>query len=98
MVAQVFSDEKDIIGSLEKTGQYHKEEHNQIMQRIKEARAWSGLYAPEEARYVLQQDVPDGVKSKLSQPQVKALRALAERLKSQKWDEKGLYNECYTVA
>ncbi len=98
MVAQVFSDEKDIISSLEKTGHYHKEEHRQIMQRIKEARAWIGLYAPEESKYVLQQEVSDEVKSKLSQPQVKALKTLADKLKSKKWDEKELYNECYTIA
>ncbi len=98
MVAQVFHDEKDIIISLEKTEHYHKEEHKQIMQRIKEARAWISLYAPEEVKYVLQQDVPDDVKSKLSQPQIKALKNLAEKIKEKKWDEKELYNECYTIA
>lgn len=98
MVAQVFGDEKDIISSLEKTGHYHQEEHKQIMQRIKEARAWIGLYAPEEVKYVLQQDISDDVKSRLSQPQVKALKTLADKLKSKKWDEKELYNECYTIS
>ncbi len=98
MVAQVFSDEKDIISSLEKTGQYHKEENRQIMQRIKEARVWITLYAPDEVKYVLQQYVSDEVKSKLSQPQIKALKALAEKLKVKKLDEKELYNECYSIA
>lgn len=98
MVAQVFSDEKDIISSLEKTGHYHKEEHRQIMQRITEARAWISTYAPEEARYVLQQEVSPEVKSKLSQQQIKALKSLAEKLREKKWDEKSLYNECYNIA
>ncbi len=98
MVAQVFSDEKDIIGSLEKTGHYHDEEHKQIMQRIKEARAWINLYAPEEVKYVLQQEVSDDVKSKLSQQQIKSLKTLADKLKSKKWDEKELYNECYNIS
>ncbi len=98
MVAQVFSDEKDIIASLEKTGQYHKEEHGQVMQRIREARAWITLYAPEESRYVLQTGVSDEARAKLSQQQQTALKALAGKLKSKKWEEKELYNECYTIA
>lgn len=98
MVSQVFSDEKDIISSLEKTGQYRKDEHRQIMERIKFARAWITMYAPEESKYVLQQEVSDEVKSKLSQLQIKALKTLAGKLKSKKWDEKELYNECYAIA
>ncbi len=98
MVAQVFSDEKDIISSLEKTGHYDKQHHRQIMERVRLARAWITMYAPEEAKYVLQHDVSDEVKSKLSQPQIKALKILAEKLKSKKWQEKELYNECYTIA
>lgn len=98
MVAQVFSDEKDIITSLEKTGQYRKEENRQIMQRIKEARAWITNYAPDEVKYVLQHEVSNETKSKLAQPQIKALKTLAEKLKSKKWEEKELYNECYTIA
>ncbi|MBI2142861.1 hypothetical protein HYU20_00780, partial [Candidatus Woesearchaeota archaeon] len=91
-------DEKDIIASLEKTGQYRKNERRQIMQRIEEARAWITLYAPEESKYVLQQEVNPEIKSKLSQPQIKALKILAEKLKGKKWDEKELYNECYSIA
>ncbi|MBI3036497.1 lysine--tRNA ligase [Candidatus Woesearchaeota archaeon] len=98
MVSQVFSDEKDIISSLEKTSHYSKEEHKQIMQRIKLARSWITMYAPEEVKYVLQQEVSDEVKSKLSEPQIKALKTLAEKLRSKKWGEKELYNECYTIA
>ena len=98
MVSQVFSDEKDIIVSLEKTGHYDKEQHKQIMERTRLARAWITMYAPEEAKYVLQQAISADTRSKLSQPQIKALKTLADKLKSKKWDEKELYNECYNIA
>ena len=98
MVAQVFDREEDIVNSLEKTGHYDKANHNQIMGRIMLARAWIGAYAPEELKYVLQLEVSGNVKSKLSQQQSNALKALAIKLASQKWEEKELYNECYNIA
>lgn len=98
MVAQVFDREEDIINSLEKTGHYQKGQHGQIMDRISLARKWIRLYAPEESKYTLQQEVSEEVKSKLSQQQVKALKTLASKLKSKKWEEKELYNECYNIA
>ncbi len=98
MVAQVFNRDEDIVASLEKTGQYRKEQHQQVMARVRLARAWIKTYAPEEAKYVLQTTVTAETKSKLSPQQLKALKALTERLKSRKWNEKELYNECYTIA
>ncbi|MBI2143918.1 lysine--tRNA ligase [Candidatus Woesearchaeota archaeon] len=98
MVAQVFEDEKDIAGSLEKTGHYQKEQHKQIMSRISLAKAWIRMYAPDDARYVLQQDISEETRPKLSQQQQNALKALAAKLKSKKWEEKELYNECYSIA
>ncbi|MBI2549850.1 lysine--tRNA ligase [Candidatus Woesearchaeota archaeon] len=98
MVSQVFDKEEDVISSLEKTSHYSKDQHRQVMDRIRLARAWIKTYAPEEVKYVLQHEVSAETKSKLSEPQIKALKTLAEKLKSKKWGEKELYNECYTIA
>ncbi len=98
MVAQVLEDEADIVASLEKTGHYDKAHHKQIMERITLARKWIQNYAPDEVKYVLQQEVSSDVKVKLSQPQINALKLLAGKLKSKKWEEKDLYNECYNIA
>jgi len=98
MVAQIFDREDDVVASLEKTGQYKKEQHAQIMERIRLARAWIRGYAPDEAKYILQTAVTGETKSKLSPTQLEALRTLAKKLKSKKWEEKELYNECYSIA
>jgi lysyl-tRNA synthetase, class I len=98
MVAQIFDKEADIVSSLEKTGQYRKEQHEKIMDRIKLAKAWITSYAPDEAKYVLQAGITEELRSKLSPHQTAAIKMLAEKLKSKKWEEKELYNECYNVA
>ncbi len=98
MVAQVFADEKDIIGSLEKTGHYDKSMHDPVMERVRLAREWVMKYVPEDSKYTIQHEVSGQVKSKLSPPQINALKLLASKLKSKKWEEKELYNECYNIA
>jgi lysyl-tRNA synthetase, class I len=98
MVAQVFTDEADIINSLTKTGHYDKKYHKQIMERLSKARTWMNNYAPEESRYIIQDDVSDETKKMLTQKQTKALKLLVETLKSKEWGEKELYNECYNIS
>lgn len=97
MLAQTFDDEKSIIASLKKTGQYSKEVEKQLLERIAKAAEWIKRYAPEEYRFEVKEDVSDDVKKKLTPQQKKALKEFAAMLKSKEWQEKDLFNGIYEL-
>jgi len=95
-IAQIFKDDRDIIKSLDKTGQYNKKHRNQIFDRIKKARIWLDKYAPEDMKFEVQEKVPKDIK--LSSLQKKALKTIAKKLKEKDWEQKELFEEFYNIS
>jgi len=96
IIAQAFPNEKDAIKSLEKTGHYEKKYHNAIFERLEKAKKWLELYAPEEGKFSLQEEVPKGLS--LTNNEKFVLHKIAELLKEKDWDEKSLFEEFYEVS
>ncbi len=97
MLAQTFSDDKSMVASLKKTGQYSKDAEKQLLERVAMAAEWVKRYAPEECRFEVRSEVSDDAKKKLSPQQKKAINAFAGILKSKEWTEKELFNEIYEL-
>ena len=97
MLAQTFSDDKSILASLKKTGQYDKTAEKELLERVAKASQWVRLYAPEELKFVVRDSVSDDVKGKLSSSQKSALKAFAELVESKEWSEKELFNSLYEL-
>ncbi len=97
MLAQTFTEPKGVLASLKKTKQYDKEMEEEIMARVAKAAEWVKLHAPPEYKFEVKTSVAESVKKKLSQQQAKALKKLAETLKSKEWTEKDLFNEIYGI-
>jgi len=94
------SEEDRLISILKRTGyltnSISKEDLINVKKRIKMARRWIELYAPEHKLQVIEK-LSEEIKSSLSKKQRKALGLLAEALKSRTWNEKELFNEFYNI-
>jgi len=97
MLAQTFKDDKSIITSLKKTGQYDKAVEKELLARISQAGNWVKLYAPEEYKFEVKEKVSSNIKKKLSAQQKKALKEFVILLKEKSWKEKELFNEIYNI-
>jgi len=97
IIAQIFEGKKGMISSLEKTGHYKKELKKRLLQRIEKAKYWIEHYAPQEARFVLQQEISPSIN--LSEKQKQAIRMVVKALKEEKkkWNEKTLFEEFYSI-
>ena len=95
VVAQIYEKEKDIVESLKKTGQYSKEVHNEIFDRIKKAKTWLKRYAPDEFRFELQKTVSKTLE--LDEKEKTALKQLAELLQKKDYKEEELSTEFYSI-
>ncbi|MFH1408620.1 MAG: lysine--tRNA ligase [Nanoarchaeota archaeon] len=94
MLVQFYENEDDMIASLKKTGQYDKKRKEDILDRLSKAKRWLKDYAPDEARFELQNSVKG---AKISAEQRHALKMLAEDLKEKEWEEKDLFNRFYEI-
>ena len=93
LLAQVFTKDSDIVKSLKKTGHYDEKQHLSIFTRIKKARAWLEKYAPEEAKFTIQEKVPEIT---LAENLKSALREIPE-LVEKHHDEQSLFNGFYEL-
>ncbi len=93
MIAQTFKDDKSIISNLKKTGQYEKSVEKELLERVAKASEWVKLYAPEEYKFEVKENVSEDMKKKLSPQQKKAISKFAKLLKSKSWKQKELINE-----
>jgi len=93
VVSQLFDNEKDLINSLKKTGQYERSAHNQIIDRIAKAKIWIDKYGSENDKFTVQKEIPEGIE--LSDKQKQALRKIVEILKEKDYSEDELFNEFY---
>lgn len=99
MLVQLFDDASLTIESLKKTGHVpknaSKQEINYVNERLEFSRKWVHEFAPEEMKFSLQHEVSREIA--LSELQRKGLHLLAERLKSNEYDEKSLFQEFYSI-
>jgi len=93
-------EEERLISILRRTGyltnSISEEDLINVKKRIKMARRWIELYAPEFKLKVIEK-LPVEMKDSLSEKQRKALGLLAEALKSRTWSENELFNEFYNI-
>ncbi len=78
VVQMARNDPEEILKALERSG-YNVTRREEILARAGYARRWLEKFAPEEAKFELQSELPAEAKN-LSEGQKKALAALAERL------------------
>lgn len=97
LVAQIFTDEKALIGSLSRTGHYREERREDIMGRIALAKSWALKYAPQEARLNLAADIGE-VKERLGPEERAFLARLADWLASEEGDAEKIQAGVYSLA
>ncbi|MEE8168374.1 MAG: lysine--tRNA ligase [Candidatus Hydrothermarchaeales archaeon] len=96
VVAQIYSDEESIVGSLKRSEHYEDEKHEAIMHRVESAKHWAEKYAPAEGRFSLEIDV-EKVKAQLSNEQKTFLKELAVQLKRSRSAEE-IHGQLYKLA
>lgn len=96
VIAQIFPGEEDAVRSMEKTGHYDREMHDWIFERLHKAKVWLGKYAPQEALFEVQKDVPKNIE--LSDKEREALHGVARLIKEKEYDEKSLYAEFFNLS
>jgi len=95
-ISQIFTNEEDIIKSMEKTGHYDKEEHDRIFERLHKAKIWLDKYAPDDLKFEVQSHVPKDIE--LNAKEKKALHTVAGLLKEKEYNEKTLFEEFYNIS
>jgi len=98
VVVQTSEKEEDVEKILKKTGHWDDKKKDVILNRISKAKTWVEKYAPDEAKFKLQNEVPESLSSRLSEEQKKALHMLADKLPEKDWDDKTLFNEIYEIS
>ncbi|MBI2133439.1 lysine--tRNA ligase [Candidatus Woesearchaeota archaeon] len=94
MLSQIFESEDGFEKSLRKTGQWKEEHRERILERLRQAREWVEMYAPESERFMVQ----ERFSAELTEKQIEAIRLVAGRLNSgQEWNEKTLFQEFYSI-
>ncbi|MBU0981047.1 MAG: lysine--tRNA ligase [Nanoarchaeota archaeon] len=93
MLVQFYDKEEDMISSLKKTGHYDPKRKEEFLERLGKVRVWLDKFAPEEAKFKLQEDVKG---LELSEGQKKAIKLLTNDL-DKKWDEKTLFERFYKI-
>lgn len=71
---------------------YDKE---RVLKRLELAKHWLDKYAPEDVKFNVQEEVPEGLE--LSSKEKEALHLLVESLKKKDWEQNELFNEFYTI-
>ena len=93
VIAQIFTDEEDAIKSLEKTGHYNKSMHDAIFDRLHKAKIWLKKYAPEEAKFTIQKEIPKNIV--LDEKEKEILKRIAKLMHENDYNEKSLFEEFY---
>lgn len=104
-LTQIFMEQEKLFASLKKTGHWEESKKDAITERLAQAKRWLELYAPEEEKFALQQDVSSETKLRLSQAQKTALAMLADTLgekhsaehHAKQWNEQNLFQEFYSI-
>ena len=95
VLCQLFDKNEDIVASLKKTGHYDRDVEDEIFDRIGKSRVWLAKHAPAEAKFKLNEALPENLP--LNDKQKEAMRAVAKILKQKEWDEKELGARLYEL-
>ena len=95
MVAQVFTEEKDIINILEKTNHWEDDKKKEILERIHHAITFLDKYVPPASKFSVQETIPPNLQ--LEDKQIEALHRVADILKKEAFNEESLYNEFFNI-
>jgi lysyl-tRNA synthetase, class I len=95
VIAQLFPDEVNAIASMEKTGHYDKKDNERIFEKLKKAKLWLEKYAPDDAKFEVQEKISKDLK--LGEKEKKALHEIAKSLKAGEYNEKTLFEEFYNI-
>ncbi|MBL7056355.1 lysine--tRNA ligase [Candidatus Woesearchaeota archaeon] len=66
-----------------------------LVKRLELAKYWLGEHAPDEVKFVVQENVPENLK--LSEKEKEALKLVASLLKEKDFEQNELFNEFYTI-
>ena len=102
IAVQTFPDAslKELADILHAKGWIHRKTLNaydkeRVLERLELAKFWLDKYAPDDVKFIVQQNVPEGLK--LNAEEKKALRLLVESLKKKDWEQNELFNEFYEI-
>ena len=101
VLAQVTTDEKkaiDILTSRKMLANPSEREIKLALHRLELARNWVSEYAPENLRFKIAKQMPEGVPNRLTQKQKQCLKQLAEDLMAREFTPVELHNHVYAVA
>ena len=88
MLAQIKSSDKDVWGSLERSGHIEGEPSIQLRERLARMRSWiDGPHFPDESKVEIRVELPIDEKKDLDSKSVNFLSELSARLSKCDWDE-----------
>ncbi len=102
IAVQTFPDKslKELAEILHAKGWIHRKTLNEydkerILKRLELAKHWLDKYAPEDAKFTVQESVPKNLK--LDSKEKEALHLVADALKKKDWEQNELFNEFYDI-
>ena len=102
VIVQTFPNKKlrEIVDVLHEHGWLHSKQltpydEERLEKKMALARNWLTKYAPEDVKFVVQEQVPKNLN--IGPKEKEALHALAKKLKEKEWTQDELFNEFYTL-
>ena len=102
IVVQVFPEKSlsELVEILSSKGWIHKKalmdyDKEKLLKRLQLAKNWLKKYAPEDVKFIIQENVPKNLK--LRNKEREALHVVAKVLKEKEWEQKDLFNEFYNI-
>ena len=71
------------------------DDKEKLLKRLELAKNWMDKYAPEEVKFIVQEEVPKDLK--LNNKEKEALHLVADTLKKKEWEQKNLFEEFYNI-
>ncbi|MDP2750843.1 MAG: lysine--tRNA ligase [Nanoarchaeota archaeon] len=94
ILAQIYSDDEDIIQSLIRTGHFQDGREKEVIERLNAARSWLKSYAPDEVKFEVQTKIS---KIDLKDEERLTIHQVSEMLRRQEFNEKSLHEEFYNI-
>jgi lysyl-tRNA synthetase, class I len=102
IAVQTFPDKslKELAEILHAKGWIHRKTLNaydkeRVLKRLELAKYWLDKYAPDDVKFIVQENVPEGLK--LDSKEKEALQMVVEVLKKKDWEQKKLFEEFYNI-
>jgi lysyl-tRNA synthetase, class I len=102
MITQVFPEKplSELVSILSSRGWIHRKtltkfDKDRLLKRLELAKNWVDKFAPEDAKFTVQEEIPKNLK--LGSKEKEALSLVVKALKDKKWNEKSLFEEFYNI-